>query len=870
MKRARRALSGLDDDIREHIELETQENIDRGMSPEDARRQALLKFGNVSLVKEDARGVWAWRRLDELWNTTRIAARTWRRTPVLATAIVVTLALGIGATTTAFTVAYSVLVQRFPFPDPDRLVWVTTHDTQTSDGSQAVIGSNRLPQFADWQQYVTAFEQIGAWAGSAPDVFTVTGVGTPERVSGLRVTQQLLPMLGATPAIGRLFQSGDDKPGAEQTIVLSHGYWQRRFGGRPDVVGQPLTVENVPHTVIGVLSPRLPLSGSLFAGAPVDMYLPLTVDGNTDIGGFMAVIGRLRPGVSAQQARAELASRQAALSVGKWEWMTVLAQHVTPLPDLVTRTARSPVLLLVGGVGCVLLIACANLANLLLVRASGRRREIQVRMALGASVGRVLSQMTVESAVLVVAGGTAGVALAMTAIEMLHRVSWLSLPRIGELQIGWPAIAFAAVICAATSFVFGAVALLQLRQRDVMSGLRPHPGITTDRRAVSVQRLALATQVAIVIVLTVAGGLLLRSLTTLVNVDPGFSPRGAMAIRVDPAGRVPPPARLRFFDRVLENVRAVPGVQSAALTIHVPMGDRPSMGWDAIPEGREYNPATDNAAGRIVSPGYFPTVGIPILEGRDFDSRDVRANPFVMAVNETFARGIRADGGDPLRARFLVLGNVRQVVAVVKDVRHRSLDGNPGREVYIPMGQSPSFFQSYDLVVRAAEPMRLVPSIRAAIWEVDRDQALGTPVALDEYIGRTLRPRRLLTVVISVFAATALLLAACGVYGVVGYRVAQRMKEIAVRLALGAPRRHVTAAVLSDTMTCVSFGLVAGVVLALAAASSIRSYLFGVEPHDAPTLIAACAVAVLAALVAAYSPTRRALRVDPSAALRVE
>jgi len=491
-------------------------------------------------------------------------------------------------------------------------------------------------------------------------------------------------------------------------------------------------------------------------------------------------------------------------------------------------------------------------------------------MALGASVGRVLRQMTVESAVLVVAGGTAGVALGVTAIETLRNANWLSLPRVGEIQMGWPALAFAGVLCAAITFIFGAVALLQLRERDVMDGLRPHPGITTDRRAMSVQRLALATQVAIVIVLTVAGGLLLRSLMTLVNVDPGFSPRGAMAIRVDPAGRVPPPARLQFFDRVLENVRAVPGVESAALTIHVPMGERPSMGWDAIPEGQEYNPARDNAAGRIASPGYFRSVGIRIVEGRDFDSRDVRPNPFVMAVNETFARGVRAAGGDPLRARFVVLGNVRQVVAVVKDVRHRSLDANPGREVYIPMGQAPTFFQSYDLVVRAVDPMQLVPSIRTAIWDVDRDQALGTPVPLDEHIGRTLRPRRLLTVVISVFAATALLLAACGVYGVVGYRVAQRMKEIAVRLALGAPRRHVTAAVLTDTMACVSFGLVAGVVLALAAASSIRSYLFGVDPHDATTLVTACAVAVVAALVAAYLPARRALRVDPSGALRSE
>jgi putative ABC transport system permease protein len=356
----------------------------------------------------------------------------------------------------------------------------------------------------------------------------------------------------------------------------------------------------------------------------------------------------------------------------------------------------------------------------------------------------------------------------------------------------------------------------------------------------------------------------------LFDVDPGFNPRGALAIRVDPAGRVAPPARLPFFDEVLESARAVPGVESAALTIHVPMGDRPSMGWDAIPEGREYNPVTDNAAGRIVSPGYFRTVGIRIVEGRDFDSDDVRPNPIVMAINQTFAHRIRAQGGDPLGARFLVLGNVRQVVAVVRDVKHRSLDGDAGREVYIPMGQAPSFFQSYDLVVRAADPIALVPSIRAAIWDVDRNQALGTPVPLEEYIGRTLRPRRLLTSVISVFAATALLLAACGVYGVVGYRLAQRMKEIAIRVALGSPYWHVTAAVLKDTVTCVGFGLAAGVLLALAAASWIRSHLFGIEPRDGITIVTACTVVVTAALLAAYLPVRRAQQVDPITALRVE
>ena len=316
------------------------------------------------------------------------------------------------------------------------------------------------------------------------------------------------------------------------------------------------------------------------------MYLPLAIDGNDDIGGFMAVIGRLRPGVTAAQAHAELASRQAALSVGKWQWMTVLGQHVTPLPVLVTRDARSPVLLLLAGVGCVLLMACANLANLLLVRASGRRREMQVRAALGASIGRVFGQMTAESAVLVGARRYRR----RRARRRDHRDASgarrrFRFARLGEVQVGWPAIAFAAAVCAAVTLVFGSVALLHLRRRDIMDGLRPHAGITTDRRAVYVQRLALATQVAVVVVLTVAGGLLLRSLTTLLDVDPGSTLAArwrSASIRPDASGVQP---ACRSSIRSSRVSRAVPGVESAALTIHVPMGDRPSMGWDAIPEG---------------------------------------------------------------------------------------------------------------------------------------------------------------------------------------------------------------------------------------------------------------------------------------------
>jgi predicted permease len=804
------------------------------------------------------------------WNTLRSAARTWRRTPALAVVTVSTLALGIGATTSVFTAAYSVLVQRLPFPAPERLVWVTTYDVRASGTGSDAIGSNRLPQFADWQRHLTSFEHIGAWAGEAPDVFTVTGAGTPERVSGLRVTSQLLPMLGATPAAGRLFRSGEDAPGSGPTVLLAHLYWQRRFAGRTDIIGQSLTIENRPHTIIGVVSPDFPLSGSLFAGAPIEVFLPLVVDGNEDIGGFMAVIGRLRPGVTADQAQEELASRQHALSVGKWQWMTVLKQRVTPLPVLVTRMARAPLLLLLAGVGCVLLMACVNLANLFLVRASGRRREMQVRASLGASMSQLLTQLTAESVVLVGLGGLIGVALAFSLIGLLRRGTWLSVARLGDVQIGWPALGFTLVVCAAVTLVFGSVALLHLRRRSLIEGLRAHGGISEDRRAVYAQRAALAAQVAAVVVLTVVGGLLLRSLAALLDVDPGFNAREAMAIRVDPAGRLQVPARLPFFNQVIERVAAVPGVESAAMTIHVPMGDRPSMGWDAVAEGQDYNPATDSAAGRIISPGYFRTMGVGIASGRDFDAHDVRSSLLVMAINDTFARRLRTEGRDPLGARFRVLGYVREVVAVVADVQHRSLDSAPGREVYIPMAQAPGFFQSYDLVVRAANPVALFPAIRAALWEIDSNQALGRPVTLQDYIDRTVRPRRLVTGVMSVFAAAALLLAAFGVYGVVGYRVAHRMKEIAIRIALGAPRWSVTAAVLTDTLMTVAVGFIAGLPLALGTAVAIRHQLFGIEPRDGATIASACLIVVMAALLAAYLPARRAPRVDPISLLRGE
>jgi putative ABC transport system permease protein len=803
-----------------------------------------------------------------MWNELRLATRTWAQTPVLAAVVIVTLALGIGATTTAFTLAYSVLVRPLPFPEHERLVWITSYNTTTSDGREFIYNSNRMSQFLDWQQHLTAFERLAAWSGTAaPDISTVTGVGTPERVNVLELTQQMLPMFGATPALGRLFLAGEDNVGAARTVILSHGYWQRKFGARPEVLGTSITIDSDVHVIVGILSADFPLTGSLFAGAPIDLYLPLERNPEHDNWGyFMTVLGRLRPGATIEQARTELSARQAALAAVHGHMKSVV-QQVTPVGVPAARDARSPVLLLLGGIGCVLLMACGNLANLLLVRASGRRREMQVRAALGATTRQVLRQTLAESAVLAIVGGTAGIALAAGLTQMVRSATWLGLPRLAEVEVRWPAIAVALGVCALTTLVFGSLPLLHLRRRDLVDALRPHAGITTDRRAAHAQRLALVLQVAFALLLTVAGGLLFRSFVRLLDVDPGFRPDGVVAMRIDPAGRLAPAARVPFFNRVLDIVSALPGVESAAVSINVPM-DR-NMGWDVAMPGQPPNRENNSAFARIVSPGYFRTVGIRIIAGRDFEPRDHLEAPRVMAINQTLARRISAAGKDPLDTTLVVNGRPRQVIAVVADVKHQTLSSESGREFYIAHTQAPGW-QAYDLVVRAAEPMAMLPAIREAIWRVDRNQAVGTPIELQQLIDRTLRPHRLLTWLLGGFAATALILAALGVYGVVGYRVAQRRKEIAIRVALGAPRWRVTSDVLRDALTFVSLGLIAGVPLSLGAGGAVRGYLFGVEPGDTLTLAAACTMVLAATCVAAYFPARRAPRIDPILALRGE
>jgi len=799
-----------------------------------------------------------------LWSDARLAARTWRRTPGLAAVVIVTLALGIGATTTAFTLAYTVLIDPLPFPNVDRLVWVGSYNTRTSSGNGGEAGSNRMSQFIDWQQHTQSFEQLAAWAGEGYDIFTISGSGRPERVNGLEVTQQLLPMLGAKAALGTLFLEGHDRPGATPTVVLTHGFWQRRFGGQPTVLGQSITIDNQSHTIIGVLADDFPMTRSLPIGAALDLYLPLVRDPRADnIGGFMTVLGLLRPGATVDQALAELAARQTSLAAER-AFMGVFAQRVTPLSVPVRRSARTPLLLLIGGVGAILLMACTNLANLLLIRSNDRRKDIQLRAALGATMRQILTQTLTESCLLAFIGGVAGIALAAALTRTLRAASWLELPRLPDTEVGTAAIVFAVLVCGAITVAFGCLPLLHVRRRDLMSVLRPHGMVTSDRRTARVQRVALVAQIGFAMTLSIAGLLLFRSFVGLMQVNPGFRPEGAVAMRVDPASRLRVPDRIPFFSRVLAAVNQVPGVQSAALSIGLPM-DR-HMVWDIAVPGRPFRPTLDVGFLRIVSPGYFRTVGIPIISGRDFEDRDTLKVPLVVAINETLARQFDTN---PIGRTVTISGNRREIVAVIADVKHRGLDAEAGQEFYVPLAQTPGW-QSFDLVVRAADPMALVPAVRAAVAQVDSEQAIGTPVPLQQLIDRTVQSRRLLSWLLGSFAATALVIAALGVYGIVGYRVAQRAKETALRVALGATRWRVISHVFGDALLSVALGVGIGVPLSLLVGNAVRAFLFGIAPQDPGTWAGGVILLVVVAIVGAIGPARRAAHVDVMQTLRLE
>ncbi len=806
------------------------------------------------------------------------ALRSLFRTPGFTLVALLTLALCIGANTALFSVVRGVLLRPLPYSAPDRLVylWLDNPATPLTDDVTS------LPMFLHWRKSATTLAHASVYQTTT--AFNLTGDGEPERLSGTLAGDQFLETLGVTPLLGRTFTAAEQAPGSDQVILLGYNFWQRRFAGDPAVLGRQITINGRPRTVIGVMP------ASFFFYEKDDLLIPLALPPQAlaSTGNYAyPVIARLQPGVSAAQAQAELSAAQPAY------WAQVPAAKnqgvkVSSMHGWQVREVRTALWVLLGAVACVLLIGCANLANLLLARGLARRREIAIRLSLGASRFAVARQLLAESLLLAVAGGALGVLLGAWGVSGLKLLGAAYLPRIGLIQIDVPVLAVATALALLCGVAFGLVPALQASRADPQEALRGGArGATADRSTQLTRATLIVAQAALAVVLLTGAGLLLRSFWKLSQVDTGLRPDALTVMPVAlPNAKYDTPAKVAAFQQQsLEKLAATPDIDSASLTTFVLLNRLHNSANFTI-EGRTWGADEPRPEVTLdnISPDYFTTLGVPLVAGRTFTAADRTDAPRVAIVNETFARAFWPRG-NAVGSRYL-LGNLPApgavdregrpltpnwitVVGIVRDLRRQGPEQSARFESYLPMTQFPR--AAFRYVIRSSLPTAtLAPALRAAIWSVDRDLPLPFIDPLAKSVDALTAQRRLNLWLIGAFAALALLLAALGLYGVMAYSVNQRTAEFGIRLALGATPAALHRLVLSQGARLLAIGVLAGLAVSFAFSRLISSLLFHTPATDALTYAVVCTLLLLTGLLACYLPARRAARTDPMSALRAD
>jgi predicted permease len=857
----------MDEEMRFHLDMQTRENIEVGMSSAEARRAAIRSFGGVEQVKETCRDqrrvVW----LEDVFQDLRYGARMLRRSRGFTAVTVLTLGLGIGACVAIFSVVDAVLLRPLLFPGSDRLVvFQETNLPRWSAGSIKVAPG----KYFDWQKQAQSFEGLAAKQEVS---FNLTGLGEPVRVSAARITANMLSMLRVRPVLGRDFDGDEDAPGKEKVVILSHGFWARQFGGRQEAIGQTIRLDDRPFTVVGVMPPGFELDG------PRDLFTPAAFgpEAREDRDRHTTdVFGRLKRGVTLAQAQGEMAAVAARIAKQYPARDGVWGVQVTPMLEARVGEVRRLLLSLLGAVAFLLLIACANVANLLLARATGRTREIAVRAALGARRGRVVRQLLTESMLITVFGGLLGLVFAGGGMRALLALAPDILPRSREIAVDWRALALACALALTTGVVFGVAPAFGATRLKLDEALREGGRGTgeTPRR----QRLRgalVVSEVAIAIVLLIGAGLLMRSFARLQAVQPGFEPHGALsfAVTLSQEKYGSEEKQRAFIDDALGRLSALPGVEAAAATWSLPftsargpmifldVADRPSTGARYV---TSYYPIT---------PDYFRAMGIPLRRGRYFDRRDTADAPRVAVINEAAARRY-FPGQDPIGKRIRVDVTSQawwEIVGIVGDVKHGKLDAEVPAQTYEPMAQRPRL-GGLTFVVRGAgpSPTALTAAMRAAIQSVDRDQPIANVRTLDSWIAESIARQRFAMTLFTVFSGMALLLAAIGIYGVMAYSVSQRTGEIAIRMALGAHTGNILRGVFAQGGRLIALGALAGVIGALLLTRFLEKMLFNVSTHDPVTFGAIVVLLAAVAIVACLLPARRASKINPMLALRAE
>jgi predicted permease len=797
----------------------------------------------------------------------RYTFRTFRRDVGFAVFAILIAGLGIGASTTVFTVVNTLLLRPLPFEKPSELVWIANSDVAGLSGQTTQVGY--MLDLRETTRTLSAIAGYFAFYGVGDNL--LSGRGEPERLSGVPVSDNFFDVLGVKPLLGRTFTAEESAWNGPKAVMLGYALWERRFNRDPKIVGTSIVINDAPHTVVGVLPASFDFATIFAPGSRFDLYFPFPLSPETNRwGNTMAMIGRLKPGATAAQAHAEVRVLAPQMTRQHPE-RNGFEGIVTPLSEHVSGNIRLAVWVLAGAVAMVMLIVCANLSNLLLARSASRQKEIAIRTALGAGRKQLVSQMLTEGLVLSSGGAVLGLALTVAGTRLLTQLDAISIPLLRDVRTDATTLVFTVVVVLITGVIFGLAPALQASGASMTSALKDTSrGSTESRERTRVRNALVVSEIAFACVLLVGAGLLIRSLASVLEVKIGFEPARTSTIRVDPDSRVTTPAQgLAYMDEVLRRVSQAPGIERAAITDTLPFGRNRT--WGALAKGATYERGQYPLAFvRVVSEGYPAAMGIPLLAGRDFSASDMSDKEPVMLVNKTLANALWP-GEEPI-GKYIVgpCAKERRVVGVLSDVRHLSLEQPAGNEMYIPARQCDDLAGSYLVVRSTLPPGQVAAMLRAALTPIAPNLARNDFRTLQQIVDRSISPRRFTVVLLGGFAVFALILAALGIYALISYSVNQRTREIGIRMALGASAPDVQARIIGQTLRLAGMGLVIGAGASWLLARGASSLLFGVTARDPQTFIGMVAVLTTVALVAGYLPARRASRIDPMVALRAD
>ena len=859
----------MNDEMRFHLEMDVAERVAAGATPEQARREALLAFGGVERWKEEGRDARGVRPLQDMGQDFRYAVRVLAKTPVFTAVAIATIALGIGATTAIFSALEAIVLRPLPWRESDRLVVPLTMRRATGETWNVTWAD-----LADWQQ-AGIYEHVAVFRGTTVNI---TGDGDPERLAGAQVTDEFFDVLGMTAALGRFFRADEYDPSAPLTAVISHSLWQRRFGGEPGVIGRTVRVGGNQAEIVGVMPQELRYPRNADVWFPLRVFPEMRAEFSERDNFIFQGIARLAPGKSLESVRAELdiiARRIEAEAPS--ERLGVGLTAVALSDEMVGDNTALTLWILLGAVGFILLIACVNVANLLLSRATVRRREFALRAALGAGRLRLVRQYLAESLVLGLTGGAIGIGLAHWGTRALVALAPRNTPRVENIELNPTVLALALVLSVLCALLFGLAPALQSTSGKPLAALGEGDGRTTGGLWTRRGRAALLVgELALSLILLTGAGLLLRSLSHLHDAEPGFEPGGLISFQLSLQGeRHPRETRVATYEDILRRMRAIPGVENAGAVTSLPLlGGGFYLGRAFLPEGRAEPPAGEEVQGmwNVVTPGYFETMRIPVIQGRGFTERDEADAAPVMVVSRAFARAMFPDGQAlGKRVRSWRDENVyREIVGITDDIRHMNVSDEIRPVVYVPHRQDP--WSGMVVVLRAArgDPAALMNAAREAVRAVDPDLPLAQVRTLEEAMASSLAPRRFAATLLAGFAALALALTTIGIYGVLAYSVAQRTREVGIRMALGARPRDVVRLIVGEATGVVAIGTVIGLLAAFVLTRTMQALLFGVTPTDPATFVAVTLLLFTVAILASMIPARRATLVAPVEAMRPE